>query len=409
MISGYEHKSIPETPPPCRDVFRLSRGSLQDSLLAPIRAAAAIQKKNVSLAILRVLCALCGNDLDLLPAEAAARACDPAAFSPQYSPPNYRPRGSMPNTLRVLLWIAVSLLGAVALATIALHRGEQINALWLVVAAVSTYAVAYRFYSSFISAKVLALDPVRATPAERLDNCRRLHPHQQVGCLRIPLRRHRRPRPAGRPRARRSVRLFPRYPPDHRRCRPSEVACRISSSCCSRCAATANRSPRWPSPKLDASAGHHLRLPRRDQHHRDPARGGRAHCRQRAQVQSLGNLHHRHDHAHRRIDGRLSPAASPGRKSPRKLPSWDLFRASPPSLGDSGCREAPSWAAIFTLTAPTLGIPHHRLRVRRFRPARVAAAGAPRLPEHVCETRHHLSSRRSASWRCARLLCTCRL
>ena len=78
----------------------------------------------------------------------------------------------MSKTLRVLLWIAVSLLGALALATIALHRGEQINALWLVVAAVSTYAVGYRFYSSFISAKVLALDPLRATPAERLDNGR---------------------------------------------------------------------------------------------------------------------------------------------------------------------------------------------------------------------------------------------
>lgn len=78
----------------------------------------------------------------------------------------------MPKILRVLLWIAVSLLGALALATVALHRGEQINALWLVVAAVSTYAVGYRFYSSFISAKVLALDPLRATPAERLDNGR---------------------------------------------------------------------------------------------------------------------------------------------------------------------------------------------------------------------------------------------
>ena len=78
----------------------------------------------------------------------------------------------MSKTLRVLLWIAVSLLGALALATIALHRGEQINALWLVVAAVSTYAVGYRFYSSFISARVLALDPLRATPAERLDNGR---------------------------------------------------------------------------------------------------------------------------------------------------------------------------------------------------------------------------------------------
>jgi carbon starvation protein len=81
-------------------------------------------------------------------------------------------RNLMPKVLRVLLWIAVSLLGAVALATIAFHRGEQINALWLVVAAVCTYAVGYRFYSGFISAKVLVLDPLRATPAERLDNGR---------------------------------------------------------------------------------------------------------------------------------------------------------------------------------------------------------------------------------------------
>src|SRR6202165_1297391 len=78
----------------------------------------------------------------------------------------------MPKILRVLFWIAVSLLGALALATIALHRGEQINALWLVVAAVATYAVGYRFYSSFIYAKALALAPLRATPAQRLDNGR---------------------------------------------------------------------------------------------------------------------------------------------------------------------------------------------------------------------------------------------
>jgi len=44
--------------------------------------------------------------------------------------------------------------------------------MWLVVAAVATYAVAYRFYSSFIGAKLLAIDPRRATPAERLDNGR---------------------------------------------------------------------------------------------------------------------------------------------------------------------------------------------------------------------------------------------
>ncbi len=78
----------------------------------------------------------------------------------------------MPKVAQVSLWIAVSLVGAVSLATIALHGGEQINALWLVVAAVSTYAVGYRFYSSFIAAKMLALDPRRATPAERLENGR---------------------------------------------------------------------------------------------------------------------------------------------------------------------------------------------------------------------------------------------
>jgi carbon starvation protein len=56
--------------------------------------------------------------------------------------------------------------------TIALHRGEQINAMWLVMAAVCTYALGYRFYSKFIATKLLALDPLRATPAERLENGR---------------------------------------------------------------------------------------------------------------------------------------------------------------------------------------------------------------------------------------------
>ena len=78
----------------------------------------------------------------------------------------------MPKPLRILIWTSVVAVGALSLATIALHRGEQINALWLVVAAVCTYAIGYRFYSSFIAAKVLALDPNRATPAERLENGR---------------------------------------------------------------------------------------------------------------------------------------------------------------------------------------------------------------------------------------------
>jgi carbon starvation protein len=78
----------------------------------------------------------------------------------------------MPKPLTILLWLLIAVTGTLAVATIAIHRGEQINALWLVVAAVCTYLIGYRFYSKFISVKVLALDSQRATPAERLENGR---------------------------------------------------------------------------------------------------------------------------------------------------------------------------------------------------------------------------------------------
>lgn len=62
-------------------------------------------------------------------------------------------------------WFAVALLGAFALGTVALSRGEPINALWIVAAAVAIYLVAYRYYSLFIATRVMELDPSRATPA----------------------------------------------------------------------------------------------------------------------------------------------------------------------------------------------------------------------------------------------------
>ena len=76
----------------------------------------------------------------------------------------------MSKTLRAGVWIAVAALGAFCLGGIALKRGEAINSAWLVTAAVCTYLAAYRFYASFIAAKVMALDDERATPAERLRN-----------------------------------------------------------------------------------------------------------------------------------------------------------------------------------------------------------------------------------------------
>src|SRR5262250_1566987 len=78
----------------------------------------------------------------------------------------------MKKIVSVLIWIAVAVLGAAALGAIALHRGEALNSTWFVIAAVCCYLVAYRLYSAFISAKLLALDDTRATPAERRDDGR---------------------------------------------------------------------------------------------------------------------------------------------------------------------------------------------------------------------------------------------
>ena len=76
------------------------------------------------------------------------------------------------EAMKRLFWIAVSLVGALAWGVIALSRGESISAAWLVLAAVGTYLVAYRFYARFLARKVLGIDPRRATPAERLNNGR---------------------------------------------------------------------------------------------------------------------------------------------------------------------------------------------------------------------------------------------
>src|SRR5579872_4955983 len=69
-----------------------------------------------------------------------------------------------------ILWGVVSVAAAFCLGTIAVNRGEHINSMWIVMAAVCTYTVGYRFYAKFIAAKVMALDNQRATPAERLEN-----------------------------------------------------------------------------------------------------------------------------------------------------------------------------------------------------------------------------------------------
>ncbi|MEG3113455.1 MULTISPECIES: carbon starvation CstA family protein [unclassified Pantoea] len=76
----------------------------------------------------------------------------------------------MKNVKTGVIWLAVALIGAGAFAMLALNRGEHVNAVWLVIAAVACYSIAYRFYSLFIARNIFELDDRRLTPAERLND-----------------------------------------------------------------------------------------------------------------------------------------------------------------------------------------------------------------------------------------------
>ncbi len=67
-------------------------------------------------------------------------------------------------------WTVFATVGAFAFAVIALQRGEPIGAIWIVIATVCVYTIAYRFYSQFIASRVLRLDPTRMTPAYKFND-----------------------------------------------------------------------------------------------------------------------------------------------------------------------------------------------------------------------------------------------
>src|SRR5690606_33463779 len=89
------------------------------------------------------------------------------------SPP--RPPGqergiAMASITKHAIWIAVAVVGAFALGSVALSRGETINALWIMIAAVSIYLVAYRYYALYLARTVVGADPTRMTPAVRYND-----------------------------------------------------------------------------------------------------------------------------------------------------------------------------------------------------------------------------------------------
>ena len=80
------------------------------------------------------------------------------------------------NVRSIVIWTLVALVGAAGWSVLALSRGEDVSAAWMVAAALGSYAIAYRFYAKFIAYKVLKVDKTRATPAERLNNGIDFHP-----------------------------------------------------------------------------------------------------------------------------------------------------------------------------------------------------------------------------------------
>ncbi|MEU7152469.1 carbon starvation CstA family protein [Streptomyces sp. NPDC045456] len=89
--------------------------------------------------------------------------------------PAGRPR-SAASPRKIALWTAVALVGAAGWTLLALSRGEEVSAAWMVAAALGSYAIGYRFYARFIATRVLKFDRTRATPAERLNDGVDFHP-----------------------------------------------------------------------------------------------------------------------------------------------------------------------------------------------------------------------------------------
>ncbi|MFI9229350.1 carbon starvation CstA family protein [Streptomyces rimosus] len=90
-----------------------------------------------------------------------------------------RPAGQPRTTAsprKIAVWTAVALVGAAGWTLLALSRGEEISAAWMVAAALGSYAIGYRFYARFIATRVLRVDRTRATPAERLNDGVDFHP-----------------------------------------------------------------------------------------------------------------------------------------------------------------------------------------------------------------------------------------
>ena len=195
----------------------------------------------------------------------------------------------MPRILSALIWVGISLLGAGAFGYIALARGETIGAAWLVVAAVCTYLVAYRFYSRFIAEKVFELNPQPRDAGRAAEQRPRLRADEQVDSLRPSLLGHLRRGSAGRSDAGGAVRLPARHDLADRRRRARRRGAGLPDplrvDAARRQVARSDREGGSEPGRRPGGDGRDLR------DHDHPARRARAGRRQRAARQPVGPVH----------------------------------------------------------------------------------------------------------------------
>jgi hypothetical protein len=149
------------------------------------------------------------------PGEPGGTAVDPDLPLPAVDPEVLDEQRGRWTPLRIAVWVGVALLGGLAWVMIALVRGETVNAIWFVFAAVCTYFIAYRFYSTYIEKRITQPDDRRATPAEYKEDGQDYMPMDR----RVLYGHHspRSPAPAaGRAGSRRTVGLPARHAVDHR-------------------------------------------------------------------------------------------------------------------------------------------------------------------------------------------------
>ena len=289
----------------------------------------------------------------------------------------------MNRTMAQVAWMAVAVLGAAALGIVALNRGETVNAAWMVIAAVCVYLIAYRFYSLFISSRVLQLDPTRMTPAVKYNDGLDYVPTNKYRIVRPSLRGDRGRGAAGRAGPGGADGLPARHVVDSRgrRVRGRSAGLRRPVRLDPARRAFARR-PREVGNGLRARRDRALR---RVRHHGDHPGRARADRRKSAGRIAVGHVHRHRDDAYRDRDGGLHAlrAAGPYRRS--------IDRRLHPAHGRGDLRRhrccRSGVGAALHLHRRTAYLAADRIRLRRIGAARVAPARAARLPVHLPEGR----------------------